>query len=222
MKNDKKEKAIKLREQGWAITDIAKELGISKSTSFNWTRKIQLNEEQLEKLRHRETPCFRTKNDIWAIQQKEKFKTKRLEYQSQGRKEIIKTDWEHAAGCMLFWGEGSKSKNTLQFTNCDESMILFFVKFIKKFYQIENKDIAINFQYHNGGKSPDEIFDYWINFLEIEGCKKTKPYCKEKKSSKTKYENGVCRITICNTEVINRIWGSIQEYIGFNNPEYLK
>lgn len=211
-----KERAIELRLQGWSTPKIAKELKVSKSSAFSWTKGV-LTEEQEKNL-------FKGKSNTWRIgsaANKEKHRRNRINFQSQGKSEVNFNSWEHSAGCMLYWAEGTRSKNNLQFTNCNEKIIEFFVKFIKKYYGVKNEDIALTFQYHEGG-SPEKIFEYWIDFLELYGCRTTKPYCKKLKSSKTKHINGVCRVSVHRTEIVNRVWGSVQKYIGFSDPDYLE
>jgi hypothetical protein len=36
----------------------------------------------------------------------------------------------HQAGCMLYWAEGSKARNTLKFANSDRQMVRFFRHFL--------------------------------------------------------------------------------------------
>lgn len=214
MKILEKEKAIEFRKLGWAITKIAKELGVAKSSVLSWTGHIVLSEEQSKLL----------KNKNWKYAQKvnvENCRQRRLDQQKIGKNEINKNNWEHSAGCMLFWAEGSKKRNSVIFTNSNSQMLLFFVNFLRKFYQINNDRISLSFQYHLENEvSEDDIFSHWINFLGLEGCKKQKPYCKPNKSMrKTKFKYGIVRISINDTKIVNRIWGSIQEYIGFNSVE---
>lgn len=223
MKRIEKLKAIELRKSGWSTPKIAKELNVAKSTVFMWVKDVELTQIQRDIL-------FRNKGSNWVAGVKkhiEKCKNKRLDYQKVGATENITDDWMHAAGCMLYWAEGHKRKNTLAFTNTDKNMVKFFIDFIRKFYHVENEQITISFQYHTQNDlSKEDIFNYWIDLLKLEGCRKSKPYCKDKFSSsstrKTKHKYGIVRLQVSNTEIVNKIWGSIQKYIGFSEPEMLK
>lgn len=199
---------------------IAKELKVSKSAVFGWVKNVEITQEQRNELFKN-----KNKNSNWRIgvdKHVQVCKDKRLLYQDLGKKEIKVDTWEHAAGCMLFWAEGAKNKNQLQFTNTDVNMLKFFVNFLKKFYNITNDQIALSFQYHD--QDINELFDYWIKELEIEGCRKTKPYCKLNHTSKknTKHKYGIVKLQLSNTELVNKIWGSIQAYLKFNEPNILK
>lgn len=35
----------------------------------------------------------------------------------------------HLAGCMLYWAEGAKSRNTIEFANSDPNMVRLFCRF---------------------------------------------------------------------------------------------
>ena len=52
-KSELRLKAINLRSKGGSIRDIAKKLGVVRSTVSLWTRHIILSVAQLEKLHHR-------------------------------------------------------------------------------------------------------------------------------------------------------------------------
>jgi len=116
---------------------------------------------------------------------------------------------------MLFWAEGSKTKNSIVFTNTDVNMLKIFIKFLK--YLGVNNDqihIAINC-FVNNETYIDSIHNFWENELNIVGCKFNKPTIKLTDGKIGNY--GVCRITIYNTRLVQQIFGAIQEYAEFNN-----
>jgi hypothetical protein len=39
-------------------------------------------------------------------------------------------DVVHAAGCMLYWAEGSRSRHAVEFVNSDPAMVAFFLRFL--------------------------------------------------------------------------------------------
>ena len=45
----------------------------------------------------------------------------------------------HCAGCMLYWGEGSKARNGVAFTNADVDMLVFFRRFLRESYGVEDE-----------------------------------------------------------------------------------
>ena len=105
MKSELKEKAIEMRKKGISIIKIGKELGVSKSSISSWTRGITLSEKQKQKLLKREI------SDERALSHSNIFRIRRQQYQDIGRQRVKENDALYIAGCMLYWGEGSKSIN---------------------------------------------------------------------------------------------------------------
>lgn len=208
-----KSKAIELRKQGLSIAKIIQETKASKSTVWSWIKDIPITEEQRKTLKKRQKT---TGVERWI----KKCRNKRLEHQKTGRLEINKNNWEHAAGCMLWWAEGNKSKNQVGITNCDVNLLKFCVFFLKKYYHVNDEDFSISVQYH-GDVNEDMLVAYWKNALDIQGARQHKGYKKEKKSSATKWPYGICRIRIDSTQLANRLWGSVQEYMKFDSPDAL-
>src|SRR5208283_5079785 len=98
--------ACDLRKQGISIIKIAKQLGVSKSSVSVWTRGVTLSKQQKKQLLHREI------SDEQAIAHSNTFKIRRKTYQDVGRfkaKGLNKKSTLYIAGCMLYWGEGTKS-----------------------------------------------------------------------------------------------------------------
>ena len=218
MKLEKQKEAIELRKQGVAITKIAKQLQVAKSSVHEWTKHIPLRKKDAASLKDARHVAFRKYNKAKSVSAKEL----RMSHQGVGRSEIKRDDWMHVAGCMLYWAEGSKSKNYVRFTNCDRYMIKFFVGFLRTYYGVVSENMTLSLQYHDTStKSFEELCQFWINELNIAGCRIGKPYVKKNTAAWSKHEYGVCNISVSNTELANRIWGSIQEYIGFDNPEGL-
>jgi hypothetical protein len=213
MKDLEKKKAIELRKEGFSTNYIAKALGVSKSSAFYWTQSVELTSEQKAKLYKHKNANWKWGCDAWV----KKCQDRRQSYQLVGKQEVNRGGWEHAAGCMLWWAEGDKSKNQLALTNCDEDMLKFFVEFLKKHYAVPTNKFCIRIQYHEG-QDEAELVGYWKSVLGLLDAKVYKSYCKAKKSSVTKWKNGVCRVLVNDTELVNRIWGSVQEYVGFSRP----
>lgn len=222
MKLKEKNEARKLRkEKGLSIIEIAKQLNVAKSSVSNWVRDIELTEEQQKILLDR-NPCHNP--DLNGM--KQKHLKIRLEYQKQGKKEALKwkNDPLHMAGCMLYWAEGSKGKNEVEFTNSDSHMMLLFKQFIDKFYQVPDDKINIQISCHN----IDEVFKiekFWLSFLNLpKKCLgktiiyNTSRHNTGKKTNKLK--NGICKLRIYNTEIKQRIFGSIQYYGNFEKEEW--
>lgn len=213
MKYDKQIQAKTLRLQGKSINYIAKELGVSTSSVCAWVKDIQLSDEQKQELQQSKYSHFR---EHYNDDKKSLALSKRKNNQLIGRETAKKKDTLHCMGCMLFWAEGSKKKNQIVFTNSDNYMMKLFVRFLKEKFDIKNEEISLHINcYLNTQDDIKNNITYWVNELDLSGCKIAKPTIK---ITTNNIENfGVCRITVCNTQIVQQIYGAIQEYAGFDN-----
>ena len=157
---------------------------------------------------------------------REKFRKLREEYQQEGRKKAKELDPLHIAGCMLYWGEGTKSRNTLSMTNSDEAMLIFYLRFLKEQFGVKDQKISIHINcYTNNGLTLEEIESYWLKTLDL-------PYsCLRKSSVNNRPRNskqqgrkllyGTCKIMVHNVQILHHIYGAIQEYSGLDKPEWV-
>lgn len=120
------ELARELRRSGIPYKRIASRIGVSASSVYAWTKDIELTEEQksfnLRGPRGPQNPeVVRRRAESWAA----RCRAARLASQEDGRRAAREGDRLHQAGCMLYWAEGAKRRNTLQFTNSDPNMLAF-------------------------------------------------------------------------------------------------
>ena len=210
MKLKIKEKAEcrELRKQGYSLNFIAQKIKVSKSSVSLWVRDIELTNEQIEIIEYKRKA---------SASNSETFRKRRREYQEIGREKAKKSDSLYAFGCALFWGEGSKKKNNVIITNSDPLMLSFFVKFLKKYFNVSSSDFSISIQYYlNNGLSLNEIEQYWCNILNLskESLKEHTLKSKYYGGKKVKHPYGICSVRICNTSIAMQIYGSIKEYMG--------
>jgi predicted transcriptional regulator len=211
MKFEKRQKARELRIGGKSVPNIAKELGVAKSSVSMWVRDIQLTEEQ------RKNFGTNQGKHLLAFSQERKISSLKLrqKYQEDGRKRAAEHDLLHCMGCMLFWAEGTKDKNTITFTNSDVHMLRIFLRFLRECFHVTNNQITVRincFIKHEADWESVKL--YWKNELGIDESMFRKPTTKV---TDVVENYGVCALTVCNTELAQQIYGSIQEYGGFNN-----
>lgn len=217
-----REEARRLRhEEGRSIGDIALVLNVSKSTVSTWVRDIELTKEQIDALKmnqHRYGAQNRGARANHA-----RAKSKRERHQQTGREQARKGSLLHAIGCMLYWAEGAKRRNTLYFVNSDPHMLLLFMRFLREEMQIDDDVCRVFIHCHT--QDVDEIRrieQYWLNLLGLSpSCLRKTQVKQGSKTRKNILENGVCGIGINNTELTHQIYGAIQEYGGFENPDWL-
>jgi len=213
MKFEKQLEAQKLRREGKAITYIAKELGVSKSSVSLWVKDIQLTDEQKQQLTSAKSYNFK---DELGEKKKEAALNLRKTYQEEGKQQALTGNLLHCMGCMLFWAEGTKNKNTITFTNSDVNMMKLFIKFLHECLNVTNKQISVHINCYLPKKEDiEKVNNFWIEQLNIAGAKFIKPTIKITKQEIL--NNGVCRVTIHNTKLVQQIYGAIQAYVGFDN-----
>jgi len=217
-KFDLKIKARKMRSKGASVKEIAKKLGISKSTCSLWVRDIILSIHQLEKLRER------------AIKGGERGRLKGALMQKQRRLDIIK-QWEkngvrelcslskrdlYIAGIALYWAEGCKKNRGTQVFNSDPELIKLMVGWFRIFFGIKTEDIKARVGLNEAHKSREEIVKkYWSKITGIPLNQFTKTRIKKVKNKKI-YKNfndhyGTLSISILKpTKYCYRILGLIK------------
>ncbi|MEM9950580.1 MAG: hypothetical protein AAF846_03180 [Chloroflexota bacterium] len=218
----KRKKARELRRKRWKITDIASKVDVRRETVSKWCQDIELTDEQIKVLA-KDNPRWLILHEA-AQQTKREALHQRLAYQEAGRQRAVDGSILHLKGCILYWGEGAKSRNHLRFTNTDPHMIKLFMQFLREEFQVTDDVIYLHIMHHTIEEDEiDAIEQYWLHWLDLSAeCTVKMQLKKGTKSRKTHYENGICAICVNNTEILHHIYGAIQEYLGFDNPDWLK
>lgn len=128
---------------------------------------------------------------------------------------------------MLYWAEGSRSRNSIQFANSDPALATLFVGFLRKYFALESDALRIECHlFADHIQRQQDIEQFWLDTLELPRSSLRKStvnvyskYSKKKRANKLPY--GTVRICVHSTRVVQSIYGSIQEYGGFERPEWL-
>jgi hypothetical protein len=221
-------KARELRSAGTPYKRIAMALQISPATAFAWTRDIQLTPEQEERNRRgpdgpQNPEAQRKRAAAWSA----RCRARRAGFQESGRRQARTGDLLHQAGCMLYWAEGTKRRNAVEFTNSDPRMVVLFRRFLTEALDIGPQCIrlAIN-MYTGNGLTTGEIERFWLDILDLPKTSVRKHTINHFPTSSSgrarkKLPYGVCRIEVHSTWAIQHIYGAIQEYVGFEEPRWL-
>jgi predicted transcriptional regulator len=226
MKTKEKEQARTLRQEGKSVREIADLLNVSRSSVSLWVRDIELTEGQKQKLLERNpayNPQIRGKN-----RNNQKWRDIRQKWQEEGRLKAREGESLFLSGCMLYWAEGNKGRNNFGFTNTDINMMRFFLNFLKSCFEIKDEDVRIKIIcYTDSGLTAEEIENFWLkNLILPKGCLLKGIVNPRPKTSqgKRKSKYGVCILRLTNgraTEVVQKIYGGIQEYACFDNLNWL-
>ncbi len=207
--------ARKLRQEGLSVREIEQRVGVARSTASIWVRDVELTAEQRETLRTR------------PRRGRDRFRRRRERYQDDGRTVARRGEPLHAIGCMLFWAEGSKNLNTAQITNSDPALLRLTARFLRCYFGVPNHKFRVLcnlFPDHAEHQYTTEQF--WLDTLELPRSCLTKSVINayshhSKRTRKGKLPYGTCRISVYDVSIAQHLYGAIQEYGGFDRPEWL-
>ena len=207
-----KERALILRKQNQSYSQIKKALNVSKSTLSLWLRNYPLSKQRIRELRD------------WNEQRIERFretmkikKEKRLKqfYDQQKKLLLPLKDCEiFIAGLFLYWGEGSKTKDTnLSIANTDPSIIRFFIYWLINELRVPRKKLRIHLHLYSDMNIKEKIH-FWSKKIAIPINQFAKPYIKKNSSTsithKGRFGYGTCCVNIGDARLSEKILMTIK------------
>ena len=207
------------------MKEIAALVGVSLSSVSYWVRDVPLTEGQRAALRWRDPSVNGQRKG--ALANRTRSRARRQAEQNEGRSLARTADLGHATGCMLFWAEGSRNKNTVVFTNSDPAMVRYFVDFLRTSYDVESAAIRLDCNlFADHVERQREIEQFWLDTLGLPASclRKSTVNVYSKYSQKTRTNRlpyGTVRVCVHRTDVVQSIYGAIQEYGAFERPEWL-
>ena len=225
MKTREREEARRMRrEEGRSVKEIERLLGVSRSTASLWVRDIPLTAAQCASLKRR-NPIYNGQFKGAAVNA-ERGRGRRLAYQHTGRLRAKEAGAPYVAGCMLYWAEGDKARHSVRLANSDPAVVRHFAEFLTIEFGVGDEQFRIScnlFADHEGRQR--EIEDFWLATLGLpRAClsrsivNRYSKYSQKKRKNKLPY--GTCRISVHSTEIVQTIYGSIQELAGFERLEW--
>jgi transposase-like protein len=225
MKTEERAQAREMRKhEGRSVKEIAALLGVSRSSVSLWVRDIELSSQQRAALERR-NPRYNGQN-LGARANAARGRARRAGHQAAGRRRA-RASASFVGGCMLFWAEGDKTRNGVRFANSDPEVVRYFVAFLRESFGVPDERIRVTcnlFADHEARQR--EIEDFWLETLALpRSClcrsivNRYSKYSQKKRKNKLPY--GTCKIAVHSTEIVQTIYGSIQELAGFDRPEWL-
>ncbi len=177
MKLKEKIKAIKLREKGYSMKEIAKLLDVSKSTVSLWSKDVRLNEKAKIRLLSRIKLGQYNSAEYKKAQMREQGK----QLTADARLALVNLKMSKEAKrlmcAMLYWCEGAKDGGGVFFTNSDPYLVRLFMKLLIDGFGVQkNKFVALLHlhEYHNAKKQQV----WWSKILSLKNSQFRKPYLK--------------------------------------------
>ena len=122
------------------MKEIARRLAVLRSSVSRWVRDVELTPEQKQRLRAHD------RGDRLGVARRksERARERRGEWQAEGRARARGKGRIHLAGCMLYWAEGSRSRNSVLFTNSDPAMVRFFLDFLVDELGVQRESVRVD------------------------------------------------------------------------------
>ena len=223
LKTREKERALELRAQGWSIKEIERHLGVARSSVSVWVRHVELTASARARLESRTGL-----GPIVAAERKAaRAREIRRSYQEEGRRLVRERSPDYLAGCMLYWAEGSKSRNQVSVANADPGLLSTFVRFLRSEFDVPPDRITMRCNlFADHVARQQQIERFWLELLGLPPSSLRKSHVNvyskySQKKRKNKLPYGTCMICVNNSRIVQTIYGSIQEYGGFDRPEWL-
>jgi transcriptional regulator with XRE-family HTH domain len=220
-----REEARRLRaDDGMSIKGIAAAVSVSPSTVTRWVRDIELTTQQVAALQEA-NPIFNQQLS-GTIRSSANARARRVVAQLHGRLLAAKGDVLHRTGCMLYWAEGHRNRNQVQFTNADPDMLWVFRDFLGRCYDVADDQVALTVNVHLGnGLDLAEIEAWWLDRLALPPtCLRQAIVNRPSRASQRKRRTlayGTVRLTVSSTFIVQSIYGGIQAYARIERPEWL-
>lgn len=136
-----RERARELRAEAWTLQDIAAELGASRGQVSVWVRDVDF-EPTPRRRGQRRGPN--------ALQRAKQAEIDRLHAEGAARIGQLTEKEFLVAGAALYAGEGSKTDGSVVFANSDPRMIVFFVTWLRCFFDIDEDRMRMTMYLHEG------------------------------------------------------------------------
>jgi transcriptional regulator with XRE-family HTH domain len=223
VKTDEQRLARELRAQGWSIKEIEHRLGVSRSSVSLWVRDVVLGPAE----RRRLIASARLGPLVSAERKSNAARTQRRGYQDEGQRLLHQRDASYLAGCMLYWAEGAKERNAVKIVNSDPELLSTFARFLGRHFEVAAESMIIRcnlFADHLARQR--EVEAHWLTTLGLptESLRRStvnvySKYSLKKRVGKLPY--GTCELRVYSTQIVQTIYGSIQEYGGFERAAWL-
>ncbi len=116
-------------------------------------------------------------------------------------------------GVMLYWGEGAKTGNVVNFSNSNPEMIVVFLRFLREVCGVDKERIKILIHMYPDHNS-DTLQSFWSSVSGISRNNFYRPHIHDGKPGtyKNKSVYGTASISYCDTKLLKLILVWIEEY----------
>jgi transcriptional regulator with XRE-family HTH domain len=170
-KVQEKQEALRLRRKGFSIKEIAKKLKVSKGSVSLWCQDIELNANQKELLKQKQTAAGSVGRSLGAEMNRQKRLTAIQYHKENGVTEVGQLSKRDLflLGIGLYWGEGVKSRNGMAaLVNSDVELITLGKKWFEECLGVSKEDFRpyVYVSAHHASRQ-EKIIQFWSNELSL-------------------------------------------------------
>lgn len=149
-KNIEREKAIALRKTGETIPKIAEKIGVSKASVSLWLSGIVLPKKTLRLMNARAAQNRLLANEARRQITRTKLSNAALDAQTLISEQRINSEMALILSSLMYWCEGSKSKNDNEFTftNAEPLTIKGFLALVRKALPLDESRFRVKMHLH--------------------------------------------------------------------------
>jgi len=197
------QRARELRAESWTLLDIARELGVSKSSVSLWVRDVDF----VPKPRNRGHGSMKPHPlHVAKLAEIERCQREGLE-----RVGVLSEREFLVLGAALYAGEGSKRGSSLCFANSDPRLIWTFVTWLRRFFEVDESKFRIKLYLHEG-LDLEAAIAFWSNLTGIGAELFGKPYraVADPTIRKSKHIMGCPGVVYYSSSTFRRVMGIVE------------
>jgi hypothetical protein len=182
-----------LRRLGLSYGEIMDLIRVKKSTLATWCRDVELTNDQIAALRERTGQPMGVPRDT---QWKRREEIESIRIAAVGRVADLLFDPLWIAGVVLYWAEGSKTKNQLRVANTDPAALRLFVAWVRRHLD-PSADFSLQLHLHEGNDEHAARL-YWQRQTGLVDANFYKTFIKPKGTGhrKNHLPHGVCSVKL--------------------------
>lgn len=207
------------------VKEIARIVGVSVGSVSLWVRDVPLTPAQEAALDARNP--VRNGQRRGTVNNSKRCREIRVAAQEIGREHVRAGDTTFIAGCVLYWAEGSKRRNSVTLTNADPDLVEVFLRFLRTCHAVTDDRVTLSVNcFLENGLTLEAIQDWWLARLNLPAHCLRAPAVNRLSSASKRLKGhvlpyGTARISVHSTFIVQSIYGAIQEYAGIDRPEWL-
>ena len=206
MKNEYKLRALALRKHGLSYGEIQKKIKVSKSTLSIWLREVELTPEQINNISNK---MNRVRYEVAKRKVARRIKiTKDVVDKAKREVKTLSANPLFFVGLALYWAEGTKGAEKLEFTNSDKDMIKLMMQWFREICRVHEEKFRIHMHMHDLHIRKN-ILSHWSRITNIPLEQFYKPHVKHASLGQRKniLYSGTCAIKIHDKNLFRKIVG---------------